>query len=228
MTSQKHPQGKKGARPQAVRFVDSVWWTLCAFAGSGFLGLVLLTELRSGPILAGLGGLASYFVLAYLLPARLGRGQRAGELPVAPPHPQLEEDDPRVELLVEAHAHLATLAATRPHLPTDLALLTQTLEDDGRAILGAVSEVPDKLPAVLRFFTYYLPATADLVMDRVRLAPHAGQRRLEEIDHTLLRLVEAFAGFRAAVLQPDLQSVDLDINLLDSALDSDLEDLKTR
>jgi hypothetical protein len=30
------------------------------------------------------------------------------------------------------------------------------------------------------------------------------------------------------VLQPDLQSVDLDINLLDSALDSDLEDLKTR
>jgi hypothetical protein len=140
----------------------------------------------------------------------------------------LDTDDPRVDLLVEAHTHLATLAATRPHLPAALALVTQSLESDGRAILESVTQTPEKLHSVLRFFTYYLPSTADLVMDRVRLAPHAGQARLEEIDHTLQRLMEAFAGFRAALLQPELTSVDLDISLLDTALDTDLEELKSR
>ena len=99
---------------------------------------------------------------------------------------------------------------------------------DAGIIINAVTDEPAKLSSVLRFFTYYLPSTADLVSDRIKLANLAGNQRLVEIDHTLARLQEAFTGFKAAIIKPDLHSVDIDISLLDEALDADLEDLKTR
>jgi hypothetical protein len=89
-------------------------------------------------------------------------------------------------------------------------------------ILDTVASHPEKLTPILRFFTYYLPATADLVSDRLKLEAHAGQARLQEIDHTLGRLQEAFASFERAVVEPDLASVDLDMELLDRALKDDL------
>ena len=58
--------------------------------------------------------------------------------------------------------------------------------------------------------------------DRLKLEAHAGQARLQEIDHTLGRLQEAFASFGRAVVEPDLASVDLDMELLDRALKDDL------
>ena len=184
-------------------------WTSVSFLGSMGIGLLLLTEVRSGPVVAALGGLGAYFSLAFLVPqamsgkTRLSKSRASGQSP---------PDDPRVNLLVEAHHHAATLAAVVPNLPL--------------AVGQIVTDAPEKLPPVLRFFTYYLPSTADLVMDRIKLAPHAGSARLTEIDQTLGRLVDAFKGFEQAVLSPDLQSVDLDIALLDDALDADFEALK--
>jgi hypothetical protein len=113
-------------------------------------------------------------------------------------------------------------------LPSHLTSLVDKLARDGNAITEAVTADPSKLAPVMRFFTYYLPATSDLVEDRLKLADHAGAARLAEIDSTLARLGEAFGAFRSAVLEPELQSVDLDITLLDDALDADLEDLKTK
>jgi hypothetical protein len=111
-------------------------------------------------------------------------------------------------------------------MPIAIGETVSVLHRHALAIIDGVSSEPQKLTPVLRFFTYYLPSTADLVMDRIKLAPHAGSARLAEIDQTLMRLVEAFDGFQNAVLAPDLQSVDLDVELLDQALNADLEELK--
>jgi 5-bromo-4-chloroindolyl phosphate hydrolysis protein len=210
---------------KASGLFNSSLWTGISFGASAFLGFMLLTELRVGPIVAGVAGLAAYGFLAYVIPARV-RPNTPGNLSSSGPSPP--SNDPRVELLVEAHQHAATLSAAKSQLPLKIGEISHRLSADAHAIIDAVTAQPEKLAAVVRFFTYYLPSTADLVMDRVKLAPHAGRERLSEIDQTLVRLTEAFAGFKAAVLQPDLESVDLDISLLDDALDAELEDLKTR
>jgi hypothetical protein len=217
------PQVPETPKPDKPRWFKSWAWTGASFLGAGGLGFILLTEFRSGPILAMLAGLGAYYVLAFHLPQALSRGEggdSARQLQFA------DTADPRVELLVEAHQHIASLAVARAHMPMAAMANVNALHDHAKAITALVSAQPEKLNPVLRFFTYYLPSTADLVMDRIKLAPHAGDARLAEIDQTLARLVEAFAGFEAAVRAPDLESVDLDVTLLDQALDADLDGLK--
>lgn len=215
---------RERARSKVSALIKSGTWIAVSFVLAALTGLALLTELRSGPLVAALGGLSVYAFLAYVIPKRLGTDTQLDAVQAAVPF----SDDPRVELLVEAHQHVATLASARGDVPLALGETVNCLHDDATAIIAAVTEQPEKLSAVLRFFTYYLPSTADLVTDRLKLASHAGTARLNEIDQTLARLTEAFAGFKAAVLAPDLASVDIDISLLDDALDAELEDLKTR
>ncbi len=221
---------KNGVPTNWERLVNSIWWTLLSFAGGLSLGFLALTEFRAGPIIAGLGGLAAYFLIAFAIPKWLQRriygDNRSSAIPLSSLDAVPSSDDPRVDLLVEAHQHAAILAAATQQLPLAVAASVDTLHKHAIAIIAAVSAEPSKLAPVLRFFTYYLPSTSDLVMDRIKLATHAGSTRLGEIDQTLLRLIEAFAGFEAAVLAPDLHSVDLDVELLDQALNADLEELK--
>jgi hypothetical protein len=209
--------------PKPVWF-KSWLWTGCSFLGAVGVGLLLLTELRSGAVLAALGGLGAYFLLAFLLPQSLSGAGRVVQEPVLALTP---DADPRVELLVEAHQHAATLAATAKEVPLDVGQSVSALSKQAHAIIEKVSESPEKLSPVLRFFTYYLPSAADLATDRVKLASHAGSARLLEIDQTLARLVEAFAGFEATLMSPDLKSVDLDIELLEDAIKADFENLKS-
>jgi hypothetical protein len=205
-------------------FFYSFKWMGISLLIAALIGTAALMEFRAGPIIASLLSLATYGFLAYFLPKRLHRA------PTAQPY-QLSQagvEDSRVELLVEAHQHVKALVDARAALPLEVAETVNRLALDAGVIIEAVTAEPEKLAQILRFFTYYLPSTADLVADRIKLAPHAGDARLREIDHTLTRLNEAFAGFKAAVIKPDLASVDIDISLLDDALDADLEDLKTR
>jgi hypothetical protein len=223
MPPHRNPDERTGLGGKLRSLLGSGLWTLISFALAGLLGFLALVELRSGPLIAAFLGLGAYGFLAYVLPKRARAGQ-------AEPAAMAQGDklDARGELLVEARQHLATLSKPHTKLPASVRAIVKRLAEEGNSVTDAVTEAPEKLTSVLRFFTYYLPATADLVEDRVKLAPHAGAGRLAEIDQTLGRLLEAFSGFRAALLEPDLASVDVDITLLDDALDADLEDLKTR
>jgi hypothetical protein len=210
------------SRKPKPRWYKSWAWTALSFLAATGTGVLLLLELRLGPVLASLAGLGVYFLLAFLIPQSLsGRASEVGSADV-----EIGEEDPRVDLLVEAHQHIATLVAAQGEMPLEIGHIVHSLRKHARAILDEVTGHPQKLSHVLRFFTYYLPSTADLVKDRVKLAPHAGSARLAEIDQTLARLLEAFSGFQGAVLAPDLESVDLDVELLDQALTADLQDLK--
>jgi hypothetical protein len=197
------------------------WWVIFgSLAVSLAVGGALLVELRSGPIVAGLVALSLYGFLTVALP-KLIRRKTALDEP-SPPELDPEDDDPRHALLVEAHQHLMSIRAAIPAVPLDVGHVLDALVRHGLTILDTVASQPEKLNPILRFFTYYLPATADLVSDRLKLEAHAGQARLSEIDQTLGRLQEAFASFERAVVEPDLASVDLDIELLDRALKDDL------
>jgi hypothetical protein len=224
------PQGRNTFRrilaARISNLVERGLWTGVALAASGLLGFILLAEFRAGPWIAGLGALGAYGFLAYVLPKRLRASDGLDALPSN--LATSTSTDPRVELLVGAHQHVAGLVKARDELPLEVGKIVDGLTENARAIIEAVSLQPDKLNPVLRFFTYYLPATEDLVLDRIKLAPYAGSERLAELDHTLSRLGEAFASFRVGVLEPDLASVDIDISLLEDALDADLEDLKKR
>jgi 5-bromo-4-chloroindolyl phosphate hydrolysis protein len=198
-------------------------WTVVSFLGAGTIGFLLLAELRMNPILAVLAGLGVYFFMAFVLgQTLLGPNDVAYEEQEIPQGDQ----DPRVELILEAHQHVATLSSARSKVPFALITSIDRLHDHAKVIINTVSTQPERLNSALRFFTYYLPSTVDLVEDRLKLASQAGEARLGEIDQTLVRLVEAFAGFEAAVSAPDLESVDLDMQLIDNALDADLDGFK--
>ena len=197
------------------------WWVIFgSLAASLAIGGALLVELRSGPIVAGLVALSLYGFLTVALPKLIQRKV----IPDEPSPPELDPDDsdPRHALMVEAHQHILAIRAAIPAVPLPVGQVLDALVRHGLTILDTVASQPEKLNPILRFFTYYLPATADLVSDRLKLEAHAGQARLAEIDHTLGRLQEAFASFERAVVEPDLASVDLDIELLDRALKDDL------
>lgn len=197
------------------------WWVIfSSMAASLAVGGALLVEARSGPIVAGLVALSLYGFLTVALP-RLIQGKARADLP-SPPVLGPKDDDPRHALLVEAHEHIVSIRNTIPIVPLNVGLVLDALVRHALNILDTVASHPEKVNPVLRFFTYYLPATADLVSDRLKLEAHAGQARLAEIDHTLGRLQEAFASFERAVVEPDLASVDLDMELLDRALKDDL------
>ncbi len=223
MFGSKRPPRDDDPKRTRAKWFQSWAWTGASFVGGVGIGGLLLTELRLVPFLAILAGFGVYFTLAFLLPKAL-----YGRAATTPAHDEAipTSDDPRVDLLVEAHQHVATIGATRTQVPLPIGETIHILHAHAQAILEGVSAQPALLNANLRFFTYYLPSTADLVMDRIKLAPYAGAPRLTEIDQTLERLVQAFAGFEAAVRAPDLYSVDLDIELLDQSLDADLPELK--
>lgn len=207
-------------KPRRARAGTSWWGILGSLAASLVVGGALLVEVRSGPIVAGLVALSLYGFLTVGLP-RLIQRKATADLP-SPPELDPEDDDPRHALMVEAHQHLMSIRAAIPVVPLDVGHVLDALVRHGLTILDTVASHPEKLNPILRFFTYYLPATADLVSDRQKLEAHAGQARLQEIDQTLARLQEAFASFERAVVEPDLASVDLDIELLDRALKDDL------
>jgi hypothetical protein len=187
---------------------------------AGLIGFGLLVEARTGPLVAAAAALGAYFAIVAALDRLLPARPRP---PVAAPDAAApaDADEPLVTLLADAEVCAARLDAASKALRGATGLQVADIAVRARALVRRVMEDPGRLDPVLRAFTYYLPAAADLAEDRARLSEAAGTARLNEIDATLARLAEAFAGFERAALEPDLRDVDIDLRLLDQALKSD-------
>jgi 5-bromo-4-chloroindolyl phosphate hydrolysis protein len=191
---------------------------LTALAVAGAMGGVLLAEVRTGPLVAAIVALIAYFILHAALERTLPK--RAAKTPsIAAPLAGTE--DAIVTLLADAEVAAVRLDAVGQATHGTPGLRVRELARLSRAVALLVMQDPSRLAGVMRLFTYYLPAAADLAEDRARLTGAAGQARLREIDSTLARLTEAFAGFERAALEPDLRDVDIDLKLIDQALASD-------
>ncbi len=99
------------------------------------------------------------------------------------------------------------------------------LASTGDQVLKSVRADPSKAMAVRRLLTFYLPTAASLaegwrtLEERRTPAPE----RAEQTRQTMRTLNEAFSRFADDLTAPQMQTLDLDLKVLNDALKSDLE-----
>jgi hypothetical protein len=96
-----------------------------------------------------------------------------------------------------------------------------------KQVVAGLETDPSRLSDVQRLFTYYLPATADLLAARGALAGTSEASRLSEIDTMIGKLDLAYDDFAARLSGHDARSLELDLRLLDQAIDQEFV-LKTK
>lgn len=129
----------------------------------------------------------------------------------------------------------AVMADARPALDTLMQVIADTPKNAVRDrleaiaviasdVVAAVEAEPERLGAVQRLLTYYLPRTAELATAyadlRARRAPDS--ERLAAIQDVLAKMEAAFAHFAGKLADDDLRSLDADLKLIDAALKEDL------
>jgi hypothetical protein len=203
----------------------TLWaWRYCVLLGAGWLSASFVWPV-AGPFVAWGAFFALLYGLGIEFPKRFGVWLRNDpDADVA----KLTSTSPHDQILAETYRHIGVLARARQKLPADVRANVTLLHAHAKAIADQIVKSPEKFALIMRFFTYYLPATVDLVTDRLKLKGHAGSDRLIEIDNMLARLVGAFGAFESAALALELDSVDMDVELLGKALSIDLDEMMTR
>ena len=100
-----------------------------------------------------------------------------------------------------------------------------SLAQTGAQVLKDISDDPSKAMAVRRLLTFYLPTAASLAEGwraleerRTPAADRAAQTR-----QTMRALNDAFSHFADDLSEPQMQTLDLDLKVLNDALKSDLD-----
>ena len=95
----------------------------------------------------------------------------------------------------------------------------------GAKVLGNVRADPSKAMAVRRLLTFYLPNAASIAEGWVALEGRAtpSPERMAQTGATLRSLNEAFAKFSDDMVEPQMQTLDIDLKVVNDALKADLE-----
>jgi hypothetical protein len=118
----------------------------------------------------------------------------------------------------QARAALASAAAVASG---ELGERLRRINDTVDQIARALEADPSRLPDVQRVFTYYLPSAADLIAARGSLVAKGDAARVAEVDSMIGKLDVAFADFLEKVHGRDPRTIDIDIRLLEQALDQE-------
>ncbi|MBU6371373.1 MAG: 5-bromo-4-chloroindolyl phosphate hydrolysis family protein [Alphaproteobacteria bacterium] len=100
----------------------------------------------------------------------------------------------------------------------------ETIATIATEVIAAIEAEPERLGAVQRLLTYYLPRTAELASAYVDLRERKtpDTERLAAIQDVLAKMESAFAHFAEKLADDDLRSLDADLKLIDAALKEDL------
>ena len=95
----------------------------------------------------------------------------------------------------------------------------------GTKVLNDVRADPSRAMAVRRLLTFYLPNAASIAEGWVALEGRAvpSRERMAQTGATLRSLNEAFAKFSDDMVEPQMQTLDIDLKVVNDALKSDLE-----
>ena len=95
----------------------------------------------------------------------------------------------------------------------------------GQKVLGEVRADPRRAMAVRRLLTFYLPNAASIAEGWVALENKAtpSPERMAQTGQTLRSLNEAFTKFSDDMVEPQMQTLDLDLKVVNDALKADLE-----
>jgi hypothetical protein len=212
---------QSGRRPIKTSFLQSKTWetigNFCAFLSSAILFFT------GTPIL--LAGLTWFLVgagLVFVWP-NYDHAKRRKEADEAY---QLElQRDPRKLLLVGVESHLRALGKSIDKLPRTISQHVDALHTRATAILNAVDADIAKSVPIVPFFTTDLPEAARLATERGKLTDKISAERKAHIDQALEALTHVFASAETAMMAPALASVDIDMRLLDDAMDVEVQDL---
>lgn len=97
-----------------------------------------------------------------------------------------------------------------------------------RKVAEGLKQDPSKLNDVQRLFTYYLPATSDLLAAVGAVTANGDTARAAEIDTMLGKLDEAFADFAQRIDGHDARSLAIDLKMLEQSLDQEFAGKKVR
>lgn len=92
-----------------------------------------------------------------------------------------------------------------------------------RDVEAGLKSDPSRLSDVQRLFTYYLPATADLLAARGSVAASGDEKRLAEIDMMIGKLDLAYCDFADRLKGHDVRNLEIDLRLLDQSLDEEFD-----
>lgn len=215
-----------------------------AGVGAGLLAGGLASMVLPAPAAVGIGllagGLMTLIIRAIQSGALLPRGPliRMPQKPreIAPPEvdgrdiPKSQRDVVQ-QVLDDAAQGLRKLDAASRHLrgADDAgAELCRRLVSAGERLSDAVADEPVKFPIAQRVFTYYLPK-AVLLAETLR-GPFAddGERRAGDARHTLTRIEMAFEKALLDLSSVDSAEMDLEMRLINQALDEDLDKSKDK
>ncbi|GIU67828.1 5-bromo-4-chloroindolyl phosphate hydrolysis family protein [Candidatus Phycosocius spiralis] len=123
---------------------------------------------------------------------------------------------------------MAEAKASRMQLEAAASVAEGELGTHLRAMVARIQEVdmglhqdPNKLSEVQRLYTYYLPATADLLAARRTIAGSTDTARLAEIDAMIAKLNLAYTDFASRLRGHDARNLEIDLRLLDQSLDDE-------
>jgi hypothetical protein len=147
----------------------------------------------------------------------LARARQNGE-PIAPalPSPFLHR-----QVIADAAAARLRLEAAASVGEGQLGVALRNMLAKVRDVESGLEADPSRLSDVQRLFTYYLPATADLLAARGGVAGSSDTTRLGEIDTMIGKLNLAYSDFADRLRGHDSRSLEIDLRLLDRALDEE-------
>lgn len=169
------------------------------------------------------GGACAGIVLALAPKARFegleGRGIARSKIELA--SELIEAAEPEVERLTA----VAKTIRSRP--------VADRVEHLGRvadSILRAVETDPLKVDRVRRFITYYLPRAGEMAesYQLLETRPTPDTQRLASTGAIIDRLAVAFTRYADHIVDADLDTLDIELKLLQSALDDDLDRLQPK
>jgi hypothetical protein len=128
-------------------------------------------------------------------------------------------------LLAEAAPAMGRLAAAAKAIrDPGMRSQVQSLTDTGEKVIRGVKANPDRAMAVRRLLTFYLPNAASLAEGWRALEDRAKptDERVTQTRDTMRALNQAFSQYADDLVEPQLQTLDLDLKVLNDALHSDL------
>lgn len=174
------------------------------------------------------GTVVSMFIKAFedraARPSLLQRGEA--------PRPRLADpvvpgDDPRAALIrtvvAQAMGHLRTVdAAARTINDVETAAVLTRIAAIGTRVCQAVAAQPAGFDAAQRALTYHAEKAAQLAQMAGLSGSAADTDRMANVRRILSRMERLFEETEEALQAEDLREVDLDLKLMDQALDEDL------
>jgi hypothetical protein len=124
-------------------------------------------------------------------------------------------------VIAEAEPSLVRLEAAASVAEGELGARLRNMVARVKEVEMGLRQDPSKLSDVQRLFTYYLPATADLLGARGAIAGGAEPARLAEIDAMIGKLDLAYTDFASRLRGHDARSLEIDMRLLDQSLDDE-------